>query len=75
MIYISEATLDPATLPNKSQVHRAIAGFMKDGKSGLHSERGVLLSHILNHCVQNGIPFVLRFQPGGYYLERSNEAE
>jgi len=49
-----------------------IALFERNGESGPHSTEGRLLSHILNHCVANDIPFTVMFVPkAGYYVKRA----
>lgn len=49
----------------------AIEAFDKKGRSGLHSQTGALLHHILNHCVQKGISFELSYRAGGgYFVKR-----
>jgi hypothetical protein len=57
---------------NSRAVKQAVERFKKTGRSGLHSSRGVLLSHVLNYCVENKISFILSyFGDGGFYLTRS----
>lgn len=52
-------------------IDSAIRIFDKLGESGPHSTDGWLLSHILNHCTENGIPFTLASVPnGGFYVKR-----
>lgn len=52
-------------------IDSAIRIFEKLGESGPHSPDGWLLSHILNHCTETGIPFTLASVPdGGYYVKR-----
>ena len=43
---------------------RAISDFLKSGPKGeAHSARGLLLHHVCNYCVANGIGFELEFIP------------
>jgi hypothetical protein len=43
---------------------RALADFARSGERGeVHSHRGLLLHHILNHCVAEGIGFTIDFSP------------
>lgn len=49
----------------------AIRCFEKNGESGPHSTEGWLLSHILNHCIENKIAFSLVCVPdAGYYIKQ-----
>lgn len=58
-----------------ASVRRAVASFLKSGDRGeTHSHRGLLLHHILNHCVENRIGFVLEFDPARGYLVRRRSA-
>lgn len=49
-----------------------IEAFDANEESGPHSTDGWVLSHILNHCHANDIPFTLVFLPQkGYYVKRA----
>lgn len=41
---------------------RAIREFLKNGGE-THSSKGLLLHHVLNHCVEHGVAFRLTFDP------------
>lgn len=59
--------------PTKKAVRDCIARFDETGRSGPHSPMGGILCHIMNHCIQDHIPFQLRYLPGGGYdLERKD---
>lgn len=52
-------------------IQMIIECFNSYGESGPHSPEGWALSHILEHCHANSIPFTLVFHPeNGYYLKR-----
>lgn len=52
-------------------VEDVIRCFDEHGESGPHSHEGRLLSHILNHCYKNDIPFSLVYLPNRcYYVVR-----
>lgn len=52
-------------------IQMMIECFTETGESGPHSSEGWVLSHILNHCHDTGIPFTLVFLPNmGYYVKR-----
>lgn len=64
-------TLAPVEFEQDS-IDRFIALFERKGESGPHSTEGRLLSHVLNHCVANDIPFTVMFVPkAGYYIKRA----
>lgn len=53
------------------ETRRAIREFLKSSRPERHSHRGLLLHHILNHCITNKVGFVLEFEPtGGYVIRR-----
>ena len=55
------------------RVERAIRDFAKLGEGqDVHSAKGLLLHHVLNHCVEQAIAFHLQFDPVGrrYVLRR-----
>lgn len=57
--------------PTAKCIRDSIARFEELGESGAHSPRGWILAHILNHCVREGIGFVLtRYPHGGYFVKR-----
>jgi hypothetical protein len=50
--------------PDHPQIQRAVRSFLKSAERGeTHSVRGLVLHHVLNHCVEHGIGFVLTFDP------------
>ena len=52
-------------------IQMMIEAFDCNEESGPHSTEGWVLSHILNHCHHNDIPFTLVFLPKkGYYVKR-----
>lgn len=54
------------------QIARFIEMFERQGWSGPHTSEGRLLSHALNYCVEQGIPYTLMFVPkAGYYVKRA----
>lgn len=53
-----------------SQINAGIARFDANGKSGPHSPDGLLLHHILNHCIMHKIPFLLLYYPDGYMVDQ-----
>jgi hypothetical protein len=58
--------------PRPHIVATAITRFELTGRSGPHSDDGLLLAEICNHCIFHRIPFVLRYLAGrsGYMIER-----
>lgn len=44
--------------------------FVETGRSGLHSEFGTTLAPLLNELVAKRIAFVLRYEPGGFTVEK-----
>lgn len=67
MLFTSGSGENPPALT----IDSAIRSFDSLGESGPHSPEGWVLSHILNHCVTNEIPFTLAYVAGrGYYLKR-----
>lgn len=59
-----------STKASRKVIREAIARFEKVGESGMHSEAGVILSHILNHCTANRIEFTLQYAPGGFMVRK-----
>ena len=56
---------------SKKFIDRCIEEFDKTGQTGLHSPHGVILHHILNHCIEKGISFELTYAAGiGYSARR-----
>lgn len=52
-------------------IRDAIGRFHSEGESGPHSPIGGILTHVLNHCIENQISFTLRYVGGGgYFLEK-----
>jgi hypothetical protein len=68
MIYMP---LQARPRPTAKAVKEAVEAFDKKGRSGMHSQIGALLHHVLNHCVQKGISFELTYKAGaGYFVKR-----
>lgn len=66
-----EALYEVTCGPDDPRTRRAIREFLMSHRPEMHSHRGLLLHHILNHCVQNKVGFVLEFDPvGGYSVRR-----
>ena len=53
----------------KSHIKFAIDRFLEQGHS-THSREGAMLVHIMNHCIEHGIPFQLVHYPEGSSLKR-----
>lgn len=54
----------------KSHIQMAIDMFLERGFSS-HSPEGAILVHIMNYCIEHGIPFQLSHYPGlGSSLKR-----
>lgn len=60
--------------PSPKVMVDAIARFLEEGRSGLHSPHGVILSGILTYCVKNKVDFTLLHSSGFYYLMKGNVA-
>lgn len=56
------ALYDCADDEEAHRVKRAIRDFMR-GDPETHSERGILLHHLLNHCLTERVGFTLEFFP------------
>ena len=62
--------------PDAHLIYSCIKSFMESDQSGPHAPEGWILSHLLNYCSDNNIPFTLCHMPDGYfYVKKGGDTE